>query len=131
MKYFALIIALALSACQKDETISGQTGTDGTWLLQRLEGKPVGVEITLEFPQKGRVIGKAPCNQYFADQVAPLPWINIETIGATRRACPQLKLEQQYFQALTQATLAEVQGDVLIMESEGGVVLEYKRLPAS
>ncbi|GHA56782.1 hypothetical protein GCM10008927_23250 [Amylibacter ulvae] len=131
MKQIAIILTLLITACQKDETISGQTGTDGTWLLQRLEGNPVGAEITLEFPEKGRVIGKAPCNHYFADQIAPLPWINIETIGATRRACPQLELESQYFQALTQATSVEVKGDILIMESEGGVVLEYKRLPAS
>ncbi|MCP5085958.1 MAG: META domain-containing protein [Rhodobacteraceae bacterium] len=112
---FTLLLALSLTACLKDETISGQTDPTDVWVLQTLNGAPVSPRITLTFPEQGEIAGDAPCNRYFATQTAPLPWFEAGPIGATDRACPEFPLEAQYFEALAAMTLIEVQSTTLLL----------------
>lgn len=126
MKYMALIAALMLTACQKDETISGQTSATETWRLVQMNGAPVKGDITLTFPQKGRIAGRAPCNSYFASQTAPLPWFEVKGIASTKRACPDLKLESTYFQTLGKMTLIERTGNTLLLSNDDSETLLYK-----
>ena len=125
MKYIALIAALVLTACQKDETISGQSTPTDTWQLSQMNGKPITAEISLTFPEKGRIAGRAPCNTYFASQTAPLPWFEVSAIASTKRACPELKLEGDYFQALESMTLIERTGTTLLLSNDADQSLEY------
>ena len=129
MKYLDLFAALTLIACQKDETISGQTLPSDTWVLAQMKGETITTPITLTFPEKGKIAGQAPCNRYFAAQNAPLPWFEVGAIGATKRACPKLKLETTYFQTLTKMTLIERTGDTLLLSSDGTETLEFIRTP--
>lgn len=129
MKYLALITALALTACQKDETISGQTAPTDTWQLTQLNGQAITTTITLTFPEQGRIAGRAPCNSYFASQTAPLPWFEVKAIASTKRACPELKLEATYFDTLTKMTLIERTGDTLLLSNDSTETLEYKLTP--
>ena len=129
MKTLAFITALALTACQKDETISGQTSATDTWHLTQLNGDPISTRITLTFPEEGRIAGQAPCNTYFASQTAPLPWFEVKAIAATKRACPDLKLETIYFQTLEKMTLIERTGDALLLSTDGPETLKYRLNP--
>lgn len=124
-----LIIAAIFSSCSPDETISGQTESADIWVLQSINDEPVTETITLEFPEEGRITGRAPCNQYFATQSAPLPWFEVSKIGATKMACPALKKEQEYFEHLQIMSSAEVTGDTLILRSVTGfeIVMVYKK----
>jgi heat shock protein HslJ len=126
MKYIALIIAIALTACQKDETISGQSTPTDTWQLSQMNGKAIAADITLTFPEKGRIAGRAPCNTYFASQTAPLPWFEVTAIASTKRACPELELEEVYFQALESMTLIERTGPTLLLSNDSNQSLEYR-----
>ncbi len=126
MKKIALIALLTLTACQKDETISGQTDASDTWLLIQMNGEPIVPDITLTFPEKGRIAGRAPCNTYFASQTAPLPWFEVSGIASTKRACPNLKLETAYFQTLDSMTLIERKGDTLLLSNDADQSLEFK-----
>lgn len=126
MKYIALITALALTVCQKDETISGQSTPTDTWQLSQMNGKTISAEITLTFPEKGRIAGRAPCNTYFASQTAPLPWFEVTAIASTKRACPELELEGRYFNALESMTLIERTGSALLLSNDSNQSLEYK-----
>lgn len=123
----AVAATLLLAACSPDETVSGQVAPDDVFVLSLMDGQPVAARITIRFPQKGRMAGQAPCNRYFAQQTAPLPWFEPGPIGATRRACSDLPLEQRYLNALAQMTLAETQGDVLILSGGADRRLEYRR----
>lgn len=123
---FALILTLALAACRPDETISGRTAPSGVWVLSLISETPVTERITIRFPEQGRVTGEAPCNSYFADQSAPLPWIDFGPIGATERACPALDLETRYFGLLERMALVEVLGDTLLMTADDGTTLTYR-----
>lgn len=129
MKHVFLIAALALSACQKDETISGQTSSTDIWQLMQMNGTPIKHNITLTFPEKGKIAGSAPCNRYFAAQTAPLPWFEVGPIGATKRACPDLKLESDYFKILSKMTLIERTGDTLLLSNDATQTLQFRRAP--
>lgn len=122
----ALILALALAGCLKDETISGRTAPSDVWVLNLIGQTPVTERITIRFPEQGRVTGDAPCNSYFAEQSAPMPWIDLGPIGATRSACPALNLETRYFGLLEQMALVEVLGNTLLMTAEDGMTLTYR-----
>ena len=121
-----LTILLALSACPKDETISGQTDPATIWVLTHLNDQPVATRITLTFPKQGELAGQAPCNGYSAPQIAPLPWFESGPIASTKMACAELALEARYFEALAAMTLAEVKGDTLVLGNETGELLVYK-----
>lgn len=121
----SLILAFALTFCQKDETISGLTTDTEIWQLTQMNGAAITTPITLTFPEVGKIAGAGPCNHYFADQTAPLPWFEAKTIGATRMACPDLMLEGAYFKALSSMTLIERKGDTLLLNNEDGGALEF------
>lgn len=125
---FTLIILTFLSACQKDETISGQIDPQDNWTLIAMNGVKPDQTITINFPEKGKIVGKAPCNNYFSNQTAPLPWFEAKNIGSTKRGCPHLQLEQQYFDTLAKMTVIEVLKDTLVLKNESGQEMVYKNL---
>ncbi len=126
MLRISLFLTALLSFCSPDETVSGQTNETDVWVLQTINDESISEKITLEFPEEGRITGRAPCNSYFATQTAPLPWFEVGAIGATKVACPSLKLEQIYFNTLQKMTTAEIAGDTLILKSDAGGTLVYK-----
>jgi heat shock protein HslJ len=121
-----LILLSVLTACLKDETVSGQTTASDVWVLNTMNGTSVDTQITIEFPEEGRISGQAPCNRYFATQTAPLPWFEVGPIGSTKMACPKLNLESHYFTALQQMTTAEITGDTLLLKADTGDSLVFK-----
>jgi heat shock protein HslJ len=116
-----------MTACQADETISGYSDAGIVWVLSDLQGNPPKSQITLTFPEKSKIAGKAPCNRYFGAQKKPLPWFETGPIASTKMACPHLDEEAKYFDALENASLAEVSKTTLILSNNDGVLLIYKR----
>lgn len=121
------LLTLTMTACQADETISGYADPDAVWVLTELNGQTPQSKITLTFPEKGKIAGRAPCNRYFGAQTKPLPWFETGPIASTKMACPSLDEEAQYFQTLEKSTLAEVGKTTLILSDETGPLLTYKR----
>ena len=115
----ALLLMAALGACRGDETVSAYAGP-GPWRLVSIDGAPYAAGAVLEFPEAGIVEGEAPCNRFSAAQTAPYPWLDLGPVAATRRACLDLDAEQAFFEALGAMTLAEAQGDVLILSNDAG-----------
>ena len=101
-----------------DETISGYADPDAVYRLVEIDGQAFTPRATIAFKTEGRAEGSAPCNTWSAEQSVPYPWFELGAIAATKRACPELDAEQQYFDALAQMTLAEVQGPILILTND-------------
>ncbi|WP_416513837.1 META domain-containing protein [Aliiroseovarius sp. YM-037] len=118
-----------LAACYGDETISGYADPEAVWVLAELNGTTFSERATLAFPEEGKIAGEAPCNRYFGEQTAPYPWISIERIGATKRACSAMSEEIAFLNALGQMTLAEVAGGTLILSNEAGGEMVFRRQP--
>lgn len=123
---FALMPLVALTLCAGDETVSGYANPDAIYHLIEINGAAPAAPSTISFPAEGRVAGRAPCNTYTATQTQPYPWFNVEAIRSTRRACPDLSAEQQFFGTLQTMTLAEVSDAVLILSNEDGAQLVFE-----
>lgn len=120
LKIFAFSFVAILSACAGDESISGFADPQAEYELVQLDGATFNATATIVFPHAGDVVGRAPCNRYFATQTLPYPWFNLDGIGATRIACPDLPLETVFLAALEDMTLAEVLGNTLILTNGDG-----------
>jgi len=112
--------ALLLGACT-DETIAGYA-PDTVWHLSELDGQPVTARVTFELTP-GKVSGQAPCNGFWASQTAPAPWFQTGPIVTTKRACPDLALEQRFLKALAAARLAEASQNTLILADANNIPL--------
>jgi len=125
----ALVLLLVLAGCSGDESVAAYGGSERTWVLESLNGTPFEARATLEFSDKGRISGQAPCNSYFAEQTAPYPWFVLEGVGATRRTCPDLSEETAFFAALTNMSQSEVFGDLLRLNNEAGDEMIFRASP--
>ena len=121
-----LTAALPLAACYGDETLRAYGAADQVWRVTELSGEPYPADATLTFPKEGHIEGSAPCNRYSATMSVPYPWFKAGPIAATKRACPDVQAETEYFQALRAARLSEVLGDTLILSADDGVLLVFK-----
>ncbi|WP_377510963.1 META domain-containing protein [Octadecabacter sp. R77987] len=126
MRLLPLVLITTLAGCWGDETISGYADPDREYRLIELDGTAFDARATIQFSEEGRVTGQAPCNRYFAAQTVPYPWFNVENIGATRMACPDLDTEARFFAALEEMSLAEVLGDTLILRNDAGREMVFK-----
>jgi len=121
-----LILPIVLSACPKDESVSGYADATAVYRLEEMNGAVFEARATVSFPEAGRVQGEGPCNRYSATQSVPYPWIKIESIRATKRACPEMAEEAVFLEGLTQMTLAEVSGPVLILSNDDGAEMVFR-----
>lgn len=126
MRWILITPFLALPAACADETLTGYADPAAVYVLTEIDDAPAPARVTITFADPGRIAGNGPCNRYFAVQEAPYPWFEPGPIGSTRRACPQLKDEAQFFAALSQMSLAEVQGPVLILSNDAGRELVFR-----
>lgn len=125
MKYAALLLPLILGYCT-DETLTGYGAAGKTFVLQSINGEAFTADATINFPEEGRISGQAPCNTYSATQDVPYPWFKAGPILSTKRACPDLKAETQFFQALEKMTLSEVSNQFLILSTAEGDKMEFE-----
>ena len=125
MRMLAFILVAAIPACA-DESISGYADPTAVYRLKEIDGAQFTARATIAFREPGAAQGEAPCNNWSAAQSAPYPWLELGPIAATRRACPELPVEQQFFGALADMTLAEVQGPVLILSNEDGREMVFR-----
>ena len=124
-----MLMSLLLAACNEDETISGYADSAATYILTEIDQNPFSASATLRFPEAGKISGRAPCNRYFAEQELPYPWFKVGPIGATKMACPALRAEQSFFDAIRAMTLVEVSGGVLVLSNEDGREMVFKTDP--
>ena len=63
-----------LTACWRDETLTGYGAADRVWILQEINGADFAAKATLTFPAKGQIAGQTPCKQFFkGSKLPPIP----------------------------------------------------------
>ncbi|WP_395542016.1 META domain-containing protein [Neotabrizicola sp. sgz301269] len=123
----ALAALLAATACVAPGQAEPLTGTE--WHLVGIEGQRAPAPLSLIFAEDGKVTGKAPCNRWFAANGATLPALALQGIGATKMACPDLAVEQAYFEALAAMQRMEQAETHLFLIRAEGRVLEFSAKP--
>lgn len=128
MYRFVVFIMSILTSCG-DETISGYGGSGTVWALAELNGETFEADATLQFPEEGKIAGRAPCNSFQGSQLAPYPWFEVGPMAATRMACDALEAEGTYLAALGRMKFVEVAGDTLILSNDAGESMVFRGQP--
>jgi heat shock protein HslJ len=126
MRLLALLFVAVLNGCMDDETVAGYGGAEKIWVLTELDNAPFTARATLQFPETGRIAGKAPCNSFTGAMTVPYPWFEATQVASTRMACPDMAEEGAFFKALSAMTVSEVLGNVLILSNEDGRQMVFK-----
>jgi len=124
-----MAVMACLVAC-KSKPIGGQLeGTYWTLSSANLDNQSVqfskGAETSLVFSE-GKLTGKAPCNSYFADYSTKAAAISLSEIGATKRFCDEMDLENAYLSLLSKAEAYSVRGDKLEILSPIGQLTFFR-----
>jgi len=106
---FGFILPIALSAQADDPLVGTQ------WQLIEQGGSAVEAFVTLNFAEQGNVGGNGGCNVYGGSYSLDGDAITFEGIFSTMMACPELDVEQAFFNALSSATTFTLSGDRLII----------------
>jgi heat shock protein HslJ len=94
-----------------------------SWRLEDLGGESAleGVETTLEFPEAGKVAGRASCNRFFGTVEISGQSIKFGPLAATKMSCGDAAdtQERKYLGALQKAERFAVDGPALLIYSTG------------
>lgn len=129
MRFVVLLCLLCVAACRGDETLTAYGAAGSDWVLTELDGQKFDARAVVQFPEQGKVQGIGPCNSFSARQTAPYPWIEIDQVASTKRGCADQKEEARFLKALTQMTLVEVSGPVLILSNDLGRRMIFRARP--
>lgn len=118
----ALSVVGTLGACAAP-TSAPPSLWGSEWQLQSIAGQAVLPQpaATLAFPQAGQVAGHGSCNRFFGSVDIERDRLKFGPLGATKMACIGGAGEQEYryLAALQKAQRYEVQGDTLLIHTEG------------
>ncbi|RRH76208.1 META domain-containing protein [Falsigemmobacter faecalis] len=100
----------------------------GVWQVTLMRNQPVTPGVTVDFRAGGSIGGEAQCNFYKGDYQLPAPGeITISSLGATRRACPELGAEQQLLMLLQSMTQVKFNDPGIWLGNDSGDSLELER----
>lgn len=122
MTLIALMFA-GCCACRKGKNNLPLQGTE--WHLMRMMGQDLTIDndkFVFTFTADGEFAGVGACNRIFgAYKSTDSRALKFENIASTRRMCPDANLETQFVEILDRATHYEVDGNILMILSNGEV----------
>ena len=129
-----LIVAVVMSAvvgccaCRKGKNNKPLMGTE--WHLMRMMGQDVDVDDTqfvFQFSADGTFSGVGACNRMMTDySVTEKRAITFGALAGTRMMCPKVNLEAEFTKIIGQATHYEIDGDLLLVLSNGELQAVFK-----
>ena len=128
MKLAALAALVMLVAsccpCRKHRKGDGKPFVGTEWQLVQLNGRAVPVEgdlFTVVFGEDGRLSGLGACNGFMGSyQTTETGGLTVgQNMASTRMFCPDLDREQAFGDVLSGATHYEVDGDMLMLLTDG------------
>lgn len=147
--FIALTLAVALAACNSGTKNNSEKSTDENavaisskastnpddllgkeWKLQELNGAKVTLDTAfknypyLKFDGKGKAMGNLGCNGFGANtRFSGTDSLSITDIIGTQMACPNLKVEQDFSEALRNTRTFQLDGHTLYLNNEKHTVV--------
>ena len=126
----ALVAAAAVGccACRKGKNNKPLVGTE--WQLMKMMGQQVDIDddkFVFVFSEDGRFSGVAACNRMMGDYTTTNKGaIKFGALAGTRMVCPKMQYEADFTRIIHQATHFEIDGDLLLILSNGELQLVFK-----
>lgn len=103
------------------------------WMLVALDGSPVAADskASLTFASQTSVNGNGGCNNFVGGVTLAGDSLAFGNLASTRMACmgEAMTLETRYFEALSQVTSYQQEGDrLLLMGASGSVLVQLHRV---
>ena len=123
------IIFWGCNACNSEKNI--EKLKDIKWELNTLYGEKLPLNdsqkcMFIQFDvQEKRVNGKAVCNRFFGNFEMEKSKLKFSSIGATRMACPDVRMETDFFKMLEAVDAYSIQEDCLSLLSKGKEVATF------
>ena len=118
------VVAVAMvgcCACRKGKNNKPLTGTE--WQLERMMGQEVDIDadqFVFVFSNDGRFSGVGACNRMMGDySITDKGAIKFGALAGTRMMCPKAHIEAEFTKIISQATHYEIDGDLLLILSNG------------
>ncbi len=132
---FVASIAIACCPCRKSSSNNDFNLASTSWQLTQLNSRSIAAvegQYTLTLGDDGRASGVALCNSLTGDYTfsAEARSLKFDHMGMTRMMCPpgSADYEDAYGQMLGKVTHYEVDGDMLVLLSNGDSVAVLRRL---
>lgn len=123
-----LLLVVGCCPCRKGKNNKPLVGTE--WQLARMMGTDVAVaddQFVFQFSEDGRFSGVGACNRLMGDySVTEKRAISFGELAGTRMMCPNINLEAQFTKIISQATHYEIDGDMLLLLSNGELQAVFK-----
>lgn len=121
LAFLSASLVAGCCACRKGKNNKPLVGT--TWQLKRMMGRDLQLnpdQFVFTFSPEGRFSGAGACNRLMADYKSSDKGVmQIGALAGTRRMCPDQALEAEFTKIISQITHYEVDGDMLLLLSNG------------
>ena len=115
------VVGIGCCACRKGKNNKSLTGQG--WHLVRMMERDLQIEadqFVFTFFADGKFSGRAACNQIMGVyQLLDRGGMKFSSVASTRRMCREADLETQFAQILDRTTHYEIDGDMLMLLSNG------------
>lgn len=108
-----------------------------TWKLVSMEGIPAEAidseedAFTLFFdPAEARLAGRTNCNRFFGTYAVKGSELDLEAMGMTRMACPDMQYEELFVEMLDEVDAFKIKGEELSLLDDGKVIATFRAVAA-
>ncbi len=126
-----LVAVVSCCPCRKSVSAGGFNLESTAWKLSQINGRNVtaeGEKYTLELAAEGKMAGVGECNRLTGSYtLGASKALKFENVGMTRMLCPNGEFEDEYGQMLGKVTHYVIDGDMMIMLSNGDSIAVFKR----
>ncbi len=123
-----LAVVVGCCPCRKGKNNKPLASTE--WRLMRMMGADVDVadnQFVFQFYADGRFSGVGACNHLMGDYtISDTGAISFGELAGTRMMCPRVELETKFSEIISRATHYEIDGDMLLLFSNGELQAIFK-----
>ncbi len=123
-----LVAVVGCCPCRKGKNNKPLVNTE--WHLMRMMGADVDVadnQFVFQFSADGRFSGVGACNRMMGDySVTDTGAISFGELAGTRMMCPKAELETKFSTIIGRITHYEIDGDMLLLLSDGELQAIFK-----
>jgi len=119
-----IIIALCtftVMSCAETQQVlqtAGRVQLDGQYAVTSVNGKTTNGQTITFSGLSQKISGNGGCNDFFADYTLNNLSLNIGEIGSTRKACPNMDKENEFFNALSKVASYNKSDGVLTLYAQ-------------